>query len=97
MVWWGNWLVAKAAGFDELRDLGFRGIQADSDCGGNLVLNSMIGSGRFQGEWCRRQGVIYVTCHGLVEVTSASGNKRSDLRAAKSLLAALDRHHSYQR
>lgn len=94
LIFWGNWFRAKVAGFDAINDRGFEGVKAHSDIDGTLVLRSDFGDGSFDGEWCRNDGVIYVSCRGVVEVANASGNKRKDLKTAKFLLTALDRHLS---
>jgi len=71
LVAYGNWMNAKVKGYEALRDEGFDAIKENSDESG-LINNKTFRSAKLSGEWCMRNGVIYVSYNGIFEAAYAS-------------------------
>ncbi len=93
MQYWGKWLEAKVKGYEALRDLGsnhFFGTVDKRD-----TVNVKVDGEEVSGEWCRRDGVIYVFYGDAVETgpVHAHGTKsarnKADLSTAKFMLEIL--------
>lgn len=93
MQYWGQWLEAKVKGYEALRDLGsnhFFGTVDKRD-----TVNVKVDGEEVSGEWCRRDGVIYVFYGDAVETgpVHAHGTKsarnKADLSTAKFMLEIL--------
>jgi len=95
LVFYGKWMAAKVAGFTALKETGFEAIKASSDRSETIEVKHSSGNEVFVGEWCRKEGVVYASFNGVIEVASASEAKtklqrdKADLKTAKFLLSAL--------
>ena len=97
LVFYGRWLLAKADAFEELKEIGFKGVKAQANYCESLKVQNDDGFGFFEGEWCQSNGVIYATYGGKIEVASASeaktkrGRESDDRKTANLLLLGLYR------
>lgn len=96
---WASILRAKAKGFRVLREEGFAAIKAAADMV-ETVHHVVNGELLATGEWCRRDGIVYVTYRGMEATTIAmrDGLKsyldRRDRENATSVLELLFDHRN---
>lgn len=95
---YGRWMKAKVSAFEALEAMGFKAIKAEADGGGTIRIEPFGSTGAIEGEWCRREGVIYVSYAGKVDASDScpAGRKRErekfDLFKAKHMLIVLHEH-----
>jgi hypothetical protein len=95
LLFYGKWFESKLYAFNQLNEIGFEGVKAQSDHAEIISVKQESRDGYFDGEWCRQHGVIYVSLDGVVQAASACerGAKRErhadDLKTAHYLLRNL--------
>jgi len=98
LIAYGRWMEAKVKAFEVLETMGFEPIKAVADCCATISTDSYFSGEYAEGEWCRLNGVIYVSYAGKVDASISSLAKRKrerekeDLSKAKFMLGMLHEH-----